>query len=225
MRLSATSALAAVILVLPFGAARADLDFTVSVAPDPAYFTIDGPSASILLVGQTGTTTLYPGESVTLPTSGTLQTGLEGIDINYAKPYVTSTLGNPEAVSFTYGYDVTINDLATGVSDTVLVTGAIGGMASSTGSNLIAFGFSSTPSTLDLGGDIYSITESVSSGDGSPTPGTAPNVLGGIGSLVLHIADPPGAGPNVVPEPGSMVLLGLGGLLAAGLFRRRKTAA
>jgi len=227
VRLCTSIALSAFAMVLPLGGlARADLDFTLSAAPDPAYFTIAGPAASILEVGQTGTTTLFPGELVMAPTGGALVTGLAGIDVTYARPYVTSTLGMPEAVSFRYGYDVTVNDLATGASATVLVTGTIGGTASSDESNLAAFGFSATPSTLDLGGNNYTITASVSPLDGTPTGGTAPNVLTGVGSLVLHIADPPaGSDPTAIPEPDSIVLLGLGSLGVLGLLRRRRAEA
>ena len=218
-----TTAAAAVALVVG-GTARAGHDFTVSAAPDPMYFTTGG-GTTILDVGSTGTTTLNSGQPVILPTSGLLNADLSGIDVNFAKPTITSTLTSPEAVSFTYGYDLTIRDMDTNTTGTALVTGTIGGTASDSGSVLTAFNFAAhvtgsaadatDPSLMHLGKDLFAISLSTQS-----QTGTAPSVNAGYGTLVLHIADPIPA----VPEPASIALLGLGGLGILGMLRRRRSS-
>ena len=226
MRSPFLSSLSAIAVVLgACGGVRASVDFTLSAAPDPAYFTISGPSATILDVGQTGATTLDAGPLIAQPGIGALQADLAGLTLEYAEPSLTSNLQDTEHVSFTFGYDVTVNDLDTSVSKTILVTGKISGKVSSTDSALKITDFRATPSTLDLGGDHFTITASLSPTTGRPDPGTAPLVWGPSGSLLLHIADPPASGVAAVPEPASFALLGLGGAIALKLLRRRKPAA
>ena len=212
MRFKNLATMAAVAFALAVGTnanAAFDPTFSFSAAADPAFFT-GGNGTTIT----SGSGVLRSGPVVSGPASGFLNASNGGVDINFANPTVTDSSSTPEAVSFRYGYDVTITQGGSGSTVTLLVTGTIGGTASAGGSSLTSFGFAVAPTSKTFAdGTTFNFSQSPQGA------GTAPNVGSGPGALVLRVSSTP-----AVPEPASIALMGLGGLGALGMLRRRRAA-
>jgi hypothetical protein len=143
---------------------------------------------------------------------------LGGTDIVFAQIDASSTTNTTvtEAVAFNYTFTVTIKDYtsllapvgAVSGTATVQFTGRLVGVI---GNGAVAFtnlNFATIPSdglVMASNGHVFKVTPG-----GYTAPGTENN-----GSLGAHIS------LVSVPEPASMAMLGLGGIGAVGLFRRR----
>jgi hypothetical protein len=144
------------------------------------------------------------------PASGPLGTDIVPVQFDIISPAGSLI----DSVDFTYSTTITFKDYATAASTTLLgtgtitVTGRILGLIGNGQVSLQNFNFATVPASgiFTAGPDTFKVTET-----GFTPPGTSNG-----GTLGLHIVS--------VPEPASMALIGMGGLGAIGVFRRRKAA-
>lgn len=201
----ALAALTVASLFTAASSARANVDvtYTTSFAPTTINVPPVGtPDFSLALTGTTG--------SVTAPLVPAFN--------DFAAGTIVETSNNSGAFSDTVNADYTITVVITDPSGThtATLTGTITGTVSSTGTGSFISNLTSTvpgPVTTDTG--LYIVTGIAGKYFTAPGASPAPAGSSGLpGSFTLDI--------SVVPEPTSMVLMGLGGIGALGLFRRRK---
>jgi len=186
---------------------------TLSGPTTPGGGTISGTTFNTGVDGNK--VTLNPRDSlfVNFHTNG----NAPGTDIVFSGIDATSAgqSSTPTNVGFNYTYVVTITDFATKTSTTPLgtgtftITGRLQGRMGNNQVNIDNLNFAVSPATLPIGGALYTVT--VNNNGGYTAPG--PNFSGALGA---HIS------ATAVPEPASMALVGLGGLGAFGMFRRRR---
>jgi hypothetical protein len=189
------------------GPSRAGLvDWTYSVTPTgPNPVVSDGvsPTSSILLSGE--------GTVSATGSSGIVLAGL-----------TASSTASPSALdTFTskgWSTSLTITDTPSGLSNTVVISGAFTGTMSS-GSSIISNVFSTSPVTFTLGGDTYTVTPDSFVGPSVPNATNS----GGIGATVTVSSV---GTASTTPEPSSLLLCGLGatGCALAGWRKRSRRA-
>jgi len=151
------------------------------------------------------------------PPSGTdfVMANIQATDLGVAATYM-------DAYTIGYRFDITVTDLASTASHTFVVTGTVSGTVNGTGTSYQsslgnAYDPGVAPQTVLIGTTLY--TFSLPAGITYAAPG-GPNgagLPGNPGAFSGHLV-------AAVPEPASMVLVGLGGLMTVGLYRRRRSA-
>jgi hypothetical protein len=181
-------------------AAPGDFTYT-STAVDPITHTPLSPPTVTSTSGETTVTLLGSTGGGTTPTQ-----------IVFGNSSITSTapVTAPDSFSLDYAYEVAITDTTSGLTGSVFLQGTLSGKAASTASLVFNTYTAPLSGTVTLGNQVYTVT------DFAFTP---PSVAGALpGSFSAFVTS------TTVPEPTSVVLLGLGGVGALGLLRRRKAS-
>jgi len=191
-------------------AAVTPFTYTTTITPSVANST-PGGNASVDFFGITSTTN---GTSPDAPASADYSAGTLQL--------VNNTPGTPFAgESFNVPYTIAVTITANGFTKTLnlsaVLTGTIDSPPGATSTTASTFSTVPGPVSDTFGNAVLTITGISGKYFGAPgSPSASTNTPGGPGSLTFTI------GTSAVPEPTSVILMGLGGIGALGLFRRRK---
>jgi hypothetical protein len=192
-------------------------DFTISTQfTTPTGGTITAPS------GDSTVNFLPPNGANSVP--GTAPTSVIFAQLQLVDNSVATTY--TDTYSIPYVIAVTLTDEDTGGKATFDITGTLTGSITDTNGSFSASfsnSYSAPLSQTRLAGKTnYTLT--VANASGFFTTPSPPSGADGVSSTNGTFAVMISAAPNGVPEPTSLALLGIGGLLAIGVLRRRNRA-
>jgi len=201
---------ATAVLLVAGASVRADVvPWTYSWQRDPVSIAADGSGTG--------------GVSLTSEALPKQAAGSSDIVATNLRIFSSAPAGTPDTLvtNGNYTLTLTITDTNSGQFGTLTFTGKLSGTFSAGNSNITNVFDSPTTQTLNLNGDVYTVTIGPYSPPGPPSASNA-------GSIAAHVDVTPGTGTigiNDVPEPSSIVLGCLGLTFVGGAAGRKRLLA